>query len=257
MDIRLMNAGIPARRSGVYDAVFGDIECRLLNYTTLDGGEVDASTVNASTVTSQDYILGGPAPQISLPRTILSNYGPRYTIELSAAQPSILFANGTGANQGFHLSKPLSSYVPGQMIEYLFEGSAVSTGSNNFLIAPWFDTTEPANAGALPASSRFLVADVGSQSFSFRFLVTIMGVTTTTVSYNVSTSVSVTDTAGTAGTTLVYSGEELNIPYDTVSGTVFTTLAVVVGPLIGAGTITLTVVTTYARLISGSYGFVP
>lgn len=252
-----MNAGLSARRVGVYDSVLGDVTCRDLNFLTLDGNQIDVASLSTETVSAEDYKIGGLDPPVSIPRPILSNYGPRYTVELSAAQPSILFANGAGAYQGFHLSRPLSAYVPGQMIEYLFEGSCVSTGTNNFELAPWFDTTEPANDAALPNSALALTADVGSQAFSFRFLVTIMSVTPTTVSYNVSKTRSVTDTAGTSGTTLVSSGEELNIPYDTLTSQVFTTLAVVVGPLIGSDTITLTVVTTYVRLISGQYGFVP
>jgi len=253
MDLRLINGGSAAGRVGVCDGVFGDLTCSDLQYLTLDGGTVDAEYVNAIQVSSTDYVVADTVPAFSIPRSILSNYSPRYTVELSAAQPSILFANGAGANVGAHLEKVLGAFVPGQMIEYLFEGSVVSNGTNNFDVGPWFDTTPPTNGDSITESVS-MVATTTPQSFSFRFLITVVSVTPTLIDYNVST---MTTISGVSSTTTTASGEEVGVAYDTVNSTVFTTLAVGVGALIGSDTITLTVVTTLTRLLSGSYGYTP
>ena len=250
-----MNAGISARRSGVYDSVLGDISCRDLNFLTLDGGSVDTNELQASRVDADEFQVADTSPVFSIPRPILSNYGPRYNTEMSAALPCILLANGVGPNVGFYLEKPLTVYVPGQMIEYLWEGTVVATATQNLVIGPWFDTTAPVNDG--PVNGVVIIAGATLQAFSLRMTITIVGVQTATIDYNYSSVLTLT--ASGSSSTEVVAGEYTAVGYDVVTpnpSTVFTTIAASVGSLIGSDTITVTTSTALVRLIAGSTGFV-
>lgn len=260
MDIRLLSAGNSGRREGVYDGVFGDLTCKDftctdINFLTQDGGTLDAEFVNAVQVEADDYRLNGTDPLMCIPRQILSNYKPRWNVELDAGNLAFLLANGAGG-EGFYQEKVLGAFVPGQMIEYLLEGSVVTTSatSTDVVIGPWMDTTPPANDLAVDPFVIIEATNV-SRPFSVRFTVTIVGVQASPnrVDYNYSAQV----IYGATPSLALKAGESTAEQFDSVPEGVFTALAVTGGNNLGAETVTVTICTAYTRLIAGSYGFTP
>jgi hypothetical protein len=233
--------------------VFGNLECNLLSFVDLDGGEVDTGTLQAQVAIAEDYRVAGTDPLMCIPRQILSNYKPRWNVELDAGNLAFLLANGAGG-EGFYQEKALDAFLPGQTIEYVLEGSVVTTSatSTQVVLGPWMDTTPPANDTVVDP---FIVitATNTTRPFSVRFTVTIVGVQASPnrVDYNYSAQA----IYGATPTLAVKAGESTAEQFDSVPGGVFTTLAVTAGGDISTDTVTVTIATAYTRLIAGAYGF--
>jgi hypothetical protein len=255
MDLRLINGGAAAGRVGVCDGVFGNLSCSDVNFLTQDGGTLDAEFVNAVQVSSDDYRLNDTDPLMCIPRQILSNYKPRWNVELDAGNLSFLLANGAGG-EGFYQEKVLGAFVPGQMIEYVLEGNVVTTSATttNVVLGPWMDTTPPANDTVVDPFVVIAATNV-VRPFSVRFTVTIVGVQASPnrVDYNYSAQV----IYSAAPLLALKVGESTAEQFDSVPSGVFTALAVTAGGDIGTDTVTMTICTAYTRLIAGSYGFTP
>lgn len=253
MDLRLINGGSAAGRVGVCDGVFGNLSCSYLSYLTQDGGSISSEFVNAVQVSTDDYRVNGTDPLMCIPRQILSNYKPRWNVELDAGNLAFLLANGAGG-EGFYQEKVLGAFVPGQTIEYVLEGSVVTTSgtSTNVVLGPWMDTTPPANDTVVDPFVIITASNV-DMPFSVRFTVTIVSVQASPnrVDYNYSAQV----IYGAVPALKV--GESTAELFDTTPGGVFTTLAVTAGGDIATETVTMTICTAYTRLIAGSYGFTP
>jgi len=253
MDLRLINGGTAAGRAGICDGVFGNLDCNLLNFVSLDGEDVAAETLESQVTIAEDYRLGNTDPLMCIPRPILSNYKPRWNVELDAGNLAFLLANGAGG-EGFYQEKILGAFVPGQTIEYVLEGECVTTSatSTNIVLGPWMDTTPPANDDAVDPFVTITATNV-VRPFHVRFTVTIVGVQASPnrVDYNYSAQV----IYGAAPSLAIESGESTAESFDSVPGGVFTTLAVTAGGDIGVDTVTVTIATAYTRLIAGSYGF--
>jgi len=237
----------------LFRSVFGNLECNLLSFVDLDGGEVDTGTLQAQVAIAEDYRVAGTDPLMCIPRQILSNYKPRWNVELDAGNLAFLLANGAGG-EGFYQEKALDAFLPGQTIEYVLEGSVVTTSatSTQVVLGPWMDTTPPANDTVVDP---FIVitATNTTRPFSVRFTVTIVGVQASPnrVDYNYSAQA----IYGATPTLAVKAGESTAEQFDSVPGGVFTTLAVTAGGDISTDTVTVTIATAYTRLIAGAYGF--
>jgi hypothetical protein len=255
MDLRLINGGTAPGRVGICDGVFGNLACSDLQYLTQDGGAISSEFVTAIQVAADDYRLNGTDPLMCIPRPILSNYKPRWNVELDAGNLAFLLANGAGG-EGFYQEKVLGAFVPGQTIEYVLEGTVVTTSatSTNVVLGPWMDTTPPANDTVVDPFVVIAATNV-VRPFSVKFTVTIVGVQASPnrVDYNYSAQV----IYGAAPSLALKSGESTAEQFDSVPNGVFTALAVTAGGDIGTDTLTVSISTAYTRLIAGSYGFTP
>jgi hypothetical protein len=253
MDLRLINGGAAAGRVGVCDGMFGNLECNLLSFVDLDGGEVDTATLQAQVAIAEEYRVAGTDPLMCIPRQILSNYKPRWNVELDAGNLAFLLANGAGG-EGFYQEKVLDAFLPGQTIEYVLEGSVVTTSatSTTVVLGPWMDTTPPANDTVVDP---FVIIEATNTArpFSVRFTVTIVGVQASPnrVDYNYSAQV----IYGATPLLALKAGESTAEQFDSVPSGVFTALAVTAGGDIGTDTVTVTICTAYTRLIAGAYGY--
>jgi len=222
MDIRLLSANglqgaaaqaLATAREGKFDAIVG-----ALTASTFTTDEIDVVTLRTSEVTAEAYTvpkagLNVNEIEIAIGRAICVNRDPSYVVAVNSAEPAAVIDN-----EDLLSYKAPFKFVPGQVFQYVLEGTISATAGEHAVFAcPWFVDSYPTDTTDIDSNGNALlrVRASGPNAFTLRTTITVVAASTTTVTYKWASVVTNADVApGDIEAIYTTTGTSDLIPYD-------------------------------------------